>query len=51
MSEKTKIVEALMKRGIDPIKLEKELLAMMRREQSPVKMRDYLRKLLEGEKR
>jgi len=51
MSEKTEVVEALMNRGIDPIKLERELLVMMRREQSPVKIRDYLRKLLEGEKR
>jgi len=51
MSEKTEVVEALRKRGIDPIKLEKELLVMMRKEQSPVKIRDYLRKLLEGEKR
>lgn len=49
MSEKVEVIETLKKKGIDPIKLEKELLTMLRKEQSSLRIRDYLKKLLEGE--
>lgn len=53
MSEdkKLKIIEALKNKGIDPIELEKELLTLLRKEPSSVKVQDHIKKLLEGEKK
>lgn len=52
MSEdrKLKVIEAIRMKGIDPINLEKELLILLRKEPSSVKVYDYIKKLLEGEK-
>ncbi len=50
MSEKDEVMEALKKKGIDPVRLERELIAMLRKESSSLKVRDYLKKMLEGEK-
>jgi len=48
MNEKLEVIEALKKKGIDPIKLEKELLMMLRSDASSLKIRDSLKKILEG---
>ena len=50
MSEKAEVIEALRRKGIDPVKLEKELVAMLRKGASSLEVRDHLKKLLEGGK-
>ena len=48
--EKTKIIENLRSKNLDPIKLEKELINMLRRNSGTYEIRSYIKKLLEGEK-
>jgi len=43
-------MEALKKMGLDPARLERELISMLRMESPSLKIRDSLKKLLEGEK-
>ena len=52
MSERKKeVVELLRKKGIDPIRLEKELLAILRKGSSSLEVRSYMKRLLEDEKK
>jgi len=52
MSERKKeIIESLKSKGIDPVKLEREVIMLLRKGSSSLKVRDYLKKLLEGEGR
>lgn len=47
---KLKIIEALKSRGIDPLSLEKELITLLRKETSSIKIYEYIKKLLESGK-
>ena len=49
MSRKERVVEALRERGIDPVALEKELLAMLRRGASSLDVESYLKRVIEGD--
>jgi hypothetical protein len=47
---KTKVIKTLKSKGIDPVKLEKELITMLREGLGTYDIRSHLKKLLEGEK-
>ena len=51
MSErKQEIIKSLRSKGIDPITVEKEVVRMLRKGASSLEVREYFKKLLEGEK-
>jgi predicted transcriptional regulator YheO len=47
---KKEIIEKLKHKGINPIKLEKDLIAILRKGTSMVEVSNYLKKVIEGEK-
>jgi len=50
MSEqKKKVVELLKRKGIDPIKLERELVSMLRKGSTSFEVTSYIRRIIEGE--
>ena len=52
MSERKKeIVELLKRKGIDPVRLERELVSLLRKGSSSVEVGSYLRRIIEGEKK
>ena len=52
MSERKKeIVEALKRRGIDPIELERKLIATLRKGALSTEIREYIKSLVEGGKK
>ena len=52
MSErKQEVISALKSKGIDPVKVEKEVIALLRKGASSLEVREYFRVLLEGEKK
>lgn len=52
MSERKKeVIELLKKKGIDPNKLERELMILLRKGYSTVEVSSYIRKIVEGEKK
>jgi len=48
---KKNVIEKLREMNIDAIKLEKELLLMLRKMKSSMEVRDYLKKIIEGERK
>jgi len=49
MSERKKeIIESLKRKGVDPVKVEKEVMMLLRKGASSLQVREYLKKLLEG---
>ncbi|MEM1510559.1 MAG: hypothetical protein QXT50_00400 [Thermofilum sp.] len=48
---KAKVVEALKMKGIDVFGLERELMMMLRRGMTSIEVYEFLKKLIEGEKR
>jgi hypothetical protein len=48
MSRKEDIVKSLRAAGLDPVRLERELIGMLRRDLGSYEIRSYLKKLLEG---
>ena len=48
MSKKKNIIEVLKKKGIDPVALERELVALFRKGASSLEIEEYLRKIIEG---
>jgi hypothetical protein len=51
MSRKEDIVKSLGDGGLDPVRLEKELIGMLRRGSGSYEVRSYLKKILEGGRR
>jgi len=52
MEQKAEILKFLQSKGIDALKLERELLAMLRGGMSLVELQEYLKKVIErGEKK
>jgi hypothetical protein len=47
---KPEIIESLRSKGIDPIKLEKELMNILRSGSGAYEVRSYLKNLFEGDK-
>jgi len=51
MSErKQEIIEELNRKGIDPVKLERDLVAILRKGASAVEVSIYFKKIIEGER-
>jgi hypothetical protein len=48
MSKKDDIVKSLGDGGLDPVRLERELIGMLRRGSGSYEVRSYLKKILEG---
>lgn len=48
MDRKENIIEVLKEKGIDPIVLERELVALFRRGASSLEVEEYLRRVIEG---
>jgi hypothetical protein len=51
MSRKEDIVKSLRAAGLDPVRLERELIGMLRSGSGSYEVRSYLKKLLEGGRR
>ncbi|MCC6009965.1 MAG: hypothetical protein LM588_03100 [Fervidicoccaceae archaeon] len=49
-SKKREVIEKLSSKNLDPLKLEKELINMLRNGKGAYEIRSYLKHLLEGEK-
>ncbi len=50
MSERKKeVMEELRRKGIDPIMVEREAVMILRKGESSLRVREYFKKLLEGE--